>query len=716
MKRTISIILTMSLIGSIFAQSAKCDVSTLALVKQQAAAGSTQFRMIAKMAPGYDPSAVEKTGIRIGSKIGQMVTLTVPQTALTWLDTSRMVEQYTISHPIGGTYCQNTTFDTRTDSVKRGLGVIGDTAFDGRGVYIGITDWGFDYKHINYNNRANDNRRIKRVWDQFRTAQPHPQGYDYGTEIIGTDALFEAECDTLNIYKHGTHGTHVTGIAAGRGVRGSDGTYEYQGQAPYADLLMSSFLLDEASWIDAAAWMQRVANDEGRRIVINSSWGMYTFSSLEGQSLLSQTIDTMASQGVIFCTSAGNNGDVNFHLVHDFSQTQGDTLRTFATIFRSPAAHDYGEAGQALIMWGEPERDFKAQIRYQLDDSTEWTSPWYSTDSITIIFDTITLGTETIPITVMAEHDYPYGFSHRTHIQIDAGKTSTGTLELFITAQSGTVHAWNVWNLQNHAGNTGCNFYDNNKPNYVSGGNTYGISEPACASKCITVAAHAADVMHLDSTVTIGRITSFSSIGPLINGVDKPEISAPGKAVVSSLNSYRTDRDEHVSYTSSFNGEIYEWAAFDGTSMSSPAVSGIVALLLQANPNLNVDQVRECLFTTTRNDITTGPIRESDSISSRWGWGKVDALRAVNMAIRKLGITPAIPITTPLMVYPNPASSNVTVMTGTDTPMTLTVFAADGRMIASQTVTGETDIDISRLPRGVYALRVGTRVAKFVKQ
>ena len=706
----------MSAMTVAMAQSAKCDVSTIALMKRQIKAGATEFRMIAKLSPEADKAVFEKAGISIDSRVGQMATLTVPAEAVKWLDESKDVLQYSISHPVAGPYCSNTTYDTRTDSVKRGLGVIGDTSFNGDGVYIGVTDWGFDYKHINFNNRALDNRRIERAWDQFRNSAPHPTGYNYGTEIVGTDALFEAECDTLNIYEHGTHGTHVTGIAAGRGVKNSDGVYEYQGQAPYAKLLLSSFLLDEAPWIDAAVWMKDVAETEGRRLVINSSWGMYTFSSLEGESLLSQMIDTMASQGVVFVTSAGNNGNVNFHVSRNFSETDGDTLRTFVTIARSNSVRDYHEAGQALIMWGEPGYDFKARIHYRLNDSVEWMSPWYSTDSITVIDDTIDMGGNPVTVSVMAEHDYPFGNSHRTHMQIDAGKSPEGTLELQIPAQEGIVHAWNVWNLENHAGNTGFSFYSNDIPGYVNGDINYGLSEPACASKCISVAAHGADVMHLDSSVTLGGLTDFSSRGPLINGVDKPEISAPGKNVVSSYNTYRTDRSDHVSFSSSFGSTVYEWGPLSGTSMSSPAVTGIVALMLQANPNLTVDDVRECLFTTARNDIFTGPLRERDSISHEWGWGKADALHAVNAALRKLSVDEVEARNIPVMLYPNPASDRVSVMTGTDVPTTMTVYSIDGRRVIECSVTGETEIDIAPLPRGVYVVRVGARVAKLVKQ
>lgn len=61
-----------------------------------------------------------------------------------------------------------------------------------------------------------------------------------------------------------------------------------------------------------------------------------------------------------------------------------------------------------------------------------------------------------------------------------------------------------------------------------------------------------------------------------------------------------------VGVLSSIPGE--QFATFDGTSMASPHVAGVVALMLSANPNLKPDQVYNILTTTAnRQDITVTP-------------------------------------------------------------------------------------------------------------
>ena len=122
----------------------------------------------------------------------------------------------------------------------------------------------------------------------------------------------------------------------------------------------------------------------------------------------------------------------------------------------------------------------------------------------------------------------------------------------------------------------------------------------------------------------------FSSYGPTLDGRLKPNVSAPGVNVESSLSSFR---DGTYSVTSSvdFDGATYDFAKLSGTSMSSPAAAGVVALMLEANPELTPGDVRTILEWTAREDEDTGTLpAEGDHV---WGHGKVTATLAVATAI-----------------------------------------------------------------------------------
>ena len=659
-----------------------------------------EIGVIAKVDGRFDREAARAMGIRTGSQIADIVTLRVPLNRLQDLEQLSGIVQYTVAHKVYP-LMEKTKVDTRTDSVQAGYGL--PQGYNGKDVIIGITDWGFDYTHPNIN--KSNNQKILRAWDHYRNAGPAPEGFDYGTEIVGYEALKEAACDTFGLYGYGTHGTHVAGICAGAGVNG-----KYVGQAPKANLLLGSWLLDEASWLDQVAWMRRVAKEEGKRLVINSSWGMYTFSTIDGTSLLSQAVNHYSDSGTVFVTSGGNNGDPTYHLERTFGTN--DTLKSIATYYSNGV-------GQALIYWGMPGEQFQAGFALVKNATQEvFPGPMFGTaENIDYREGYIVAGNDTIGYNIMTESANP--FDQRPHALLNVDKKTGYKLMMLCTAESGsTVHIWNVCNLENHAGNIGCDFVNGNVYGCQPGDTRYGIGEPACADKCITVAAHSADYWKDDTTYLEGNLTYFSSRGPRFGGGNKPEISAPGAGVISSISSYTSEHYEAV-YATSQNGRMYKFAGMSGTSMSGPAVTGIVALMLQANPNLTADQIREILFTTARNDSMTGALRANDSISPEWGYGKADALKAVNAAIDKLSIEEAVENDLPLTLYPNPADECVTLVVNTNEPAKGCIYSADGRELMRFTMQAETTLNIGALPHGVYVVRVmtrtGVKTAKFVK-
>ena len=702
MKKALLTLLAVCTLGAAIAQTPKCGIDTKALVGEEIEAGATSIRFLAKMAQGFDTKALEEKGIVVGAQAGPIVTLTVPVESLDALESNKQVLQYSISHRIAQPTCDKTRVCTRTDSVQSGFGVTGDTAFKGEGVYIGITDWGFDYTHPNLSAGLGLTRAV-RVWDHFRTAGPAPAGFDYGTEIVGATNVMIAQGDTSNLYGYGTHGTHVAGICGGRGHAG-----RYIGQAPKAEFLLCSFGLGEADWMDGVQWMRNVAEQDGRRLVVNSSWGMYSFSTLDGTSLLSQAIDNWSDQGTVFCTSGGNNGDDVFHINHSFRPDTVDTLRTIATYY----TYASDAIGQALIMWGEEGHDFTAQFRMRYGN-TIWKSPAFSTaGGDQIIYDTLVCDTIRIGYRALIEHSNP--FDQRPHIQLDVDRDLALQLQLFITAESGTVHAWNVANKENHAGNEGAPFESGDMNGFTRGNNKYGIGEPACAKKCITVAAHTADRWNNAHTkYSIGNMAPFSSSGPALGDYQKPDISAPGVDVVSSISAWTTSYYSPVDNEQTMTAN-YIWSRMSGTSMSSPAVTGVVALMLQANPGISPEQVRDIIMRTARNDTVTGPLIARDSASLRWGWGKIDALKAVNEAIRVTSIQTAEEYRLPLRVYPNPANGTVTIKTNCGERQTLNVYNIDGRKVAELPVSEEATIDVSTWQNGIYILRCGSRIEKLV--
>ena len=107
-------------------------------------------------------------------------------------------------------------------------------------------------------------------------------------------------------------------------------------------------------------------------------------------------------------------------------------------------------------------------------------------------------------------------------------------------------------------------------------------------------------------------IAGFSSRGPTFctpNGTKaiKPDIAAPG-----------------VNVRSSIPGGGYDYGS--GTSMASPHINGVVALMREANPNLGVEQIKEIIYQTA---YDLGDEGEDND----YGWGMVDAYEAVFLVL-----------------------------------------------------------------------------------
>lgn len=585
--------------------------------------------------------------------------------------------------------------DVGADSVHMGIGL--PHPFTGKDIIIGITDWGFDYTHPMFYDTNLTQTRILAAWDQYKTSGPAPSGFTYGTEYSTVSDLLTAGSDTANIYQYAYHGSHVAGICGGSGA----GTI-YRGVAFDAQYLFCTFLVDAASVLDAITWMKSKADAEGKRLVINMSWGLYYMGNLDGTSLISQALNQFAQQGVVFCVSAGNNGDVNFHIRKDYQQ---DTLKTNIVFFPySVSTYMYG---QCITAWGTPGTPFSTSLVI-LNSSNQVVgqTPFYATDQVSAYVDTmLVIGSDTVFYNLSAENANP--LNNRPHIQLRVMKKNTSLrAALFSTADSSIVDYWNVIELTNGVGNWGSAFSSLGLPGWQAGDANYGIGEPSCTEGVISVAAYQSK-----TGTSGGFIASFSSYGPTIDGRMKPDISAPGRNVISSISSY-TNGSFTQTTSVTFNNRNYPFAALSGTSMSAPMVTGIVALMLEANNYLTPQTIKEIIIETAREDNNTGAIPPGGS--TRWGFGKIDAYRAVLGAYYYVGI-PVFP-DSDLLVYPNPTADAVTFYGLPESEVfAVTLYNLQGAVVAQFSgITNGSAIQLTDLPAGMYIANVGNNQMQMI--
>lgn len=695
-----------------FGQS-RSSVATRMLVNDvQAAKASTDQRAISSVASLYDlqfqngswyasaaalinedqldEQRLEDLGVHINSRLDGLMTLRFPVErigelldvpGLRYIDTGLQMAP-DLEHAIR---------DTRADSVHAGLGGL-PMAYTGEGVVIAIIDWGFDYTHPVFRDTTFSQLRLTKAWDQNKTAGPAPQGYDFGTEYVGQDALLAAEQDTLYVFGPGSHGTHVGGIAGGNGA-GS----VHKGIAPDAELVFVSLRRDAAGFIDAITWIRDHAESVGKPFVVNMSFGSH-MGPHDGTMLENVAMDQMAGPGRVFVGSAGNNGTGNFHLDHTFTSPD-DTLRTVVNFGSST-----GHWGQAVAIWGEPGSPFSMALRFTDNANTlRYETEFYHTADSPLLTDTLVLAPgDTIIIRLAGEEASI--LNNKPNMVLQVRRTSTTKVILQVAAETGQVHLWNVQRLGNRFTNWGVAF-GNNYPGASAGDNLYALGEPAgVGQSVITVGSHRAEQQGLGGNMIYGNRSSFSSRGPTVDGRIKPDISGPGEAVRSSVNSF-DPANSNPAFTVEVDGTLYPFATYSGTSMSAPAVTGVVALMLQANPWLSAEQVRDIIKETARLDDRTGAIGPEGSLD--WGWGKVDAMAAVLASATFVSTREIQAEPDDVVAYPNPTDGHLWIE-GMD-PREVRMYSTTGALVLERNIQqggGRLFLSLEGLHPGIYLLEM----------
>lgn len=195
-------------------------------------------------------------------------------------------------------------------------------------------------------------------------------------------------------------------------------------------------------------------------------------------------------------------------------------------------------------------------------------------------------------------------------------------------------------------------------------------------------------------------ITNFSSRGPVtVDGSNrmKPNIVAPGAQVRSAIR----------------NGGYATW---NGTSMAGPHVAGLVALMISAVPELagqveTIETIIEQTAVPKEADQECGGIAGTTIPNPVYGYGRVDALAAVQEAM--LTISSVINQTEEglIRVYPNPVKDNITFhFHDISGRVQLELFNAAGQRLRSYDwlIYNETpqEVDLSRMPAGLYYYRI----------
>ncbi len=472
----------------------------------------------------------------------------------------------------------------------------------GRGVIVGVIDNGVDWKHGDFR-RPDGTTRIKSMWDISDAAATGPGGL--GRVYTQAEINTALQSGTgVDMRTPDSHGTHVTGIAAGNGLgAGTGGTPGvFMGIAPEADLVIvkanragsSGFRTDDL--IAASAFIRDRAAEFNQPFVINMSIGG-SGGYRDGSDPFDTAVDNLLAGGVgrHFAISAGNIGTTNNHAGGVIEQGKDLTL---------PFSVFSGAVGLQIIY---PESD-TVSARVVKPDGT--------------IVGPVNFNEQLTTDTNVSLFSFASSTNNGARqIQIAFKSVISGTWQLILAGGNIKNGRYDVWSLDG-----GVTRLD---PSIAT--SNYEIGSLKGTKRAFIVANYISKTQYVDvngNTITrnagpIGQGAISSSAGPTRDGRFKPNVAAPGTFLMSTLSVDTTP--EPASTSTGPGGKHY---AISGTSMASPVVAGTVALMLQVNPNLSPDQITRIIERTVINDSFTGP-----SVSYKYGYGKINALGAVKAVV-----------------------------------------------------------------------------------
>jgi subtilisin family serine protease len=458
-------------------------------------------------------------------------------------------------------------------------GVWTDYGYDGSGVRIAVLDSGLDATHK-----------------------------DIPTPVASKDYSYYPDLDDTIENLVTEHGTHVTGSAVGRGTQS---TGIYKGMAYGADLIFLKVGDDSTSGAseDAITAAVKDAVDIYNADIVTMSYGGFDTYN-DGSEEICQAVDYAFSKGALVFMAVGNESDAKTHYTG-----------TVAARKKTKFIQVKVRRGVAILYFYLNWFDGKG-VSNDLDLS---------------LYDKNKKKISSKKITIFREEESPRGTESEL-LFYNFYVSGPATYYLKVKNNSDNDQSFHIYSFDYNT------TFKKADPNYT-------VITPATADNAIAVASYVTrpswtnyegETYGYIKDTTIGEISSFSSRGPRIDGIKKPDIATPGQGIISA-------RDKIVTWPGGYDALVIDndgisngkgpadYLVFGGTSMATSIAAGASALLMQAQPSLkgNPVGVRNALFQTASND---GEQSTTD------GYGKLDVLAALNLVLNP---TP-IPLPSPM--------------------------------------------------------------------
>lgn len=690
----------------------------------------SRMEVLAKLTDDADEAMLaEKYDFTVETRIGRVLIVSIPVNRMADMAQDPQVVRLEAERA-GRKLLDVVPTQIGTKKANQGTGL--PQAFTGKDVVVGIVDVGFDYTHPMFTDKE-WNSRIRWVGDYI--SKPNKTMTD-PQEI--KQAMYSPD-------PYEIHGTHVAGIAVGKEVMrlfAGDDDIAFQGVAQESDIAMGAISLTgdnpmlgdgtSASSVPAIKAFSDIfafADQQGKPCVVNFSAGvMQTFA--HNRQLEEEAIRTLADKpGHAFVVASGNSGSAPYLMHKD------------AAMEKAGAGVKFIE-DEGLVFFG-------VEVKMK---NTQTLRIKYTNSTYTANRGEITVTPTEIPQTTWyVEKRIGSGIYLRT-IYADLEEVDGDYSVVYVTCENqfpdadrmlltveGEGEAWiysdmlcspleNVSTVENHA--------------LCEDG--YTMNWPASMDEVIAVGnigwrysvfgTYGAGINEepYEKGKGEGYLALSSSQGPTLDGRMKPDVCAPGVCVISALSNGlgwglpKTTADaleqQYQYYYMGFidepenpdfdpNNQAAVWNAYhglivmSGTSMSSPAVAGTVALWMQADPTLTTARIKEIIAKSSRQ-----PDSELSYPNNQYGYGEIDAYKGLCyiLGIDKIdGVSMHQPQQATFRLKDGvlTVACGEAALAATGVELEWCVYSTDGRLLLKEKGAS---VNLSALPKGVYAVQLNT--------
>lgn len=694
------------------------DYMEMKTLNSTAPVADPEYAALITLKSAADVDQLTDAGIDIVSNLGTIVTANIP--------VSRMEE---ISSLPGVVYLQCGETQTSSmnfarpaggvDEAQQGFTLNGTShSYDGTGVVTGLFDTGMDANHCNFKDDSNATR-VQRLW-WYRSTNGSATQYTNATvSSFSTDNSGESHATHVagimaGSYKGSGQVAQLTNAATGAGITVGAADMPYYGVATGSTLAFSVGSLADANIINGVTNIVNYAEQQGMPCVVNLSLGSNS-GPHDGTSTYSAALSALGKRAII-CMSAGNEGESPLYVFKEFS-SDTDDLKTMIT----PANISNGKSVTGIVdVWGKTSKVlsvswavYNASTRALSTIATISTAgASQSISSSTAVFSTAFSGS----IRMVSELN---PLNNRYHVQCQLSsvtrKTTATTSYLALVVKAVDGEAVYVY------GNSSATFTSNSLVGWTTGSTDGTINDGACAENIISVGASTSakyfatlsrGAYAYTGSTAPGTIAPFSSYGYTFQGEPKPDLVGPGSAIVSSYSRYYVSANNlgnsSLCASATRAGVTNYWGPMQGTSMSCPFMSGVVALWLQANPNLKYEDIMDVIKNSSDfNSITMRP-------AVRWGAGQVNAVEGLKYILTNTGIGTVATDDPAKAVVLTPVMGGYEITVAGVAEVRASLYSISGVEAAHVSASGNSaTIATDGVQSGIYVLAVDTPAGRY---